>query len=371
MLGLRLEIQIPERLAGFAEAASREGDSVPVVSREFTSSEDGDHFISRLEHLQECLFRHIPDCPPPSLIDHLLVVIRPNLTATVAINSLAKSAMVRAKRTVQGGSPVLRDDILDVIRLELDVPIPNDCAIVFVDSVGWQKSLFFDFMPILDSPTPRDYDLPQVLGFQYAYLLFQDLFKITDAQWQELFKQDWFPFRLLPVDIVQRMVKHAAEGWDIDELLVDPKFTQAVQELAISSSPFLQAPAFSEHRELIAHAFERFNAGDYKSTVAILVPRIEGILRALHVGRSRPSPRILVQGATAKVEKDRGDATLLMPARFREYLLTVYFREWRDGQTPSHVSRHTVSHGVAPQDGFDFKSAAISVLTVLQLGLYL
>jgi hypothetical protein len=60
-----------------------------------------------------------------------------------------------------------------------------------------------------------------------------------------------------------------------------------------------------------------------------------------------------------------------MPARFRAYLSSVYFREWRPGQSPTHVSRHTVSHGVAPQDRFDLKSAMIAVLTTLQLGLYL
>jgi hypothetical protein len=371
MRGVKCEIRLPERVVGFAGATSRGPGSVSVISREFTSSEDGDRFISRLESLQHSIFSHVPDCPSPSMIDHLLAVVRPDLSAMVVINGAAKTALVRAKRTVQGGSPVLLDDILDVKRLEFDVSVPDDCAVVYVSSVGWRKSLFFDFVPIAEPPQRRAYDLGKVLGFQYAYLLFQDLFKISDAQWEALFRQDWFPFRLLPIDIVKVMLNHAAEGWDVDEMLQEPSVLDAIRNLADPASPFLQPVAFADHRDLIAHAFERFRAGDYKSTVAVLVPRIEGVLRSQHVGPARPTPSVLVQDATSKVDQDQGDATLLMPSRFREYLLSVYFREWRAGQAPTHVSRHTVSHGVAPQNRFDLKSASIAVLTALQLGLYL
>jgi hypothetical protein len=59
-----------------------------------------------------------------------------------------------------------------------------------------------------------------------------------------------------------------------------------------------------------------------------------------------------------------------MPAKFRDYLEQVYFKKWNPGDAAAHLSRHTVSHGVAPEELFNKKSAVLAVLTLLQLGLY-
>jgi hypothetical protein len=370
---MRGEIRLKERVIGFAAGAALPGAKVPVVSREFTSSEDGSLFVSRLEGFQGSLISQVPDCPPPSFIDTFLAVIHPDLRTTVIVNELSAHVSVRAKRAVKAGDLFRLDDVLDITRKELSEPIPEECGLVLIESFGWRKSLFFDLEPLTEDGKRRDFDLGLVLGSQHAYLLFQEQLRITDHQWEELFKQHWFPFRFLPFDTLKTVLNRAGERWDIDEILSDEKVMAALELAADSNSALLASPFFADHRQLIAHAFERFRAKDYKSTVAILFPRIEGVLRSIHAGTStgNASASALVVSSTATFEQKRGDATLLMPSKFREYLDRVYFRGWHPGQPPSHVSRHTVSHGVAPESEFNKKAAVVAVLTVLQLALYL
>jgi hypothetical protein len=368
---MRCEIQLKERLAGFVAKAARGPGNVSVVLREFSSSEDGSHLISRLEGLQQCLIGHVPGCPPPSFIDSFLAVLRPDLRVSIFINDVPMRVSIRPKRTVKHGDVVYLDDVLDVERVELEEPIPEDCGLVLIRSFGWRKSLFFDFAPVC-SNVARDYDLGAVLGVQHAYLTFQEHFRTSDNQWAELFRQHWFPFRFLPEKTLKAMLGHAENGWNIDELLDDSVLT-AIEAAADPGAALLSGRPFLEHRALIAHAFERFRARDYKSAVAILVPRIEGVLRAIHaeLGAERATSSALAASSTATYQKSRGDATLLMPDKFREYLQIVYFRSWKPGEGPSHVSRHTVSHGVAPEAMFNKKAAAVAVLTVLQIALYI
>lgn len=367
---MKCEIELSERLAGFvAESAQGPGD-VKVITREFSSSEDGSHFISRLEGLQRCLIRHVPACPPPSFIDTFLAIIRPDLKTSVYVNDVPLRLGIKPKRALKPGDIVYVDDILDVDRVELGVPVPEDCGIVVIRSFGWRKSLFFDFVPVSER-VPRDYSLEAVLGLQHAYLVFQEYFRISDEQWTELFRQHWFPFRFLPEATLKALLQRAEARWNMDDLLDDDSVLQAL-EAAADGAPLLGTAPFAEHRELLSHAFERFRARDYKSAVAILFPRIEGVLRAIHadVVETKPTSSSLAANSTATYEKEKGPATLLMPVKFREYLREVYFRQWHPGQDSSHVSRHTVSHGVAPESLFNKKAAAIGVLTVLQLALY-
>lgn len=371
---MKVEIRLPHLPAGFSAAAARPGTTVPVIPCEFTSSEDGAHFLSLVEGFQSGLLDHVPGCPRPSQIDRYVAVIRQDLTATVAVNDFTCSSVTRLKRDVKPGEVVAVDDVLDVVRLQLDIPVPDDAGFVLLQSVGWRKSLFFDLVPIAEQGRKRTYDLGAILGSQYAHLVFQDQLKITNERWREMFRQNWFPFRFLPHAALQAMLNHAAEKWDIDEILDQQGVLSAIERVADPDANFIGGPAFVEHAALLSHAFARFRERDYKSAVAILFPRIEGVLRSIHKQSAHgtpPNAAALVATSTAKTEKIRGDATLLMPVKFREYLGDVYFRSWRPGDPPEFGSRHSVSHGVAPEDLFDRKAAAIGVLTILQLSLYL
>jgi Domain of unknown function (DUF4263) len=167
---MAITFTLTERLAGYVAAAPA-GGKVQVCYRELIGPDDPVHLGQRLENIHNSLFGKIPGLPLPSLIDHLLVVIRPNLECTAYINELKILATVKTTRAVQAGSQVYVGDISDVTSVELGVELPPDCGVVFVRSSGWKRSLFFDFGPVLPEIGPRKYPIEQALAQQALLLL--------------------------------------------------------------------------------------------------------------------------------------------------------------------------------------------------------
>jgi hypothetical protein len=187
--------------AGYAVEHAYKGDRVKIVVREFTSSEDGELFVSRLEGLPSEILRLLPPDANilPSMIDHLLVIIRPDLETVVYVNECRIGVRIRAARTIQAGDYVRDDDIVDIETLRFDgVEIPVDAGVLCVFSSGWRKGLFFDLTPLHPAYRVGDYSLERVLGSYFAYLLNQTVFKLDESHWRLLFDQGWFPFVTLP-----------------------------------------------------------------------------------------------------------------------------------------------------------------------------
>lgn len=365
------EITLDERPAGYAmhDATGVEGQSVEVVVREFTSSEDGELFVTRLEGLPATLIHKLPVRVQPSQIDHLLALVRRDLSATVYLNELNILAKIQATRPISAGEPVREDDIADIAEVTFKgVEVPPDVAVMFLFSVGWRKGFFFDLLPIATEPVPMDYDLTKTLGSFYAFLLNRSVFSLTDAQWENLLKSGWFPFISLPRPLLKTLVGRARGSGILDVLV--PQVTKAVQEsLPRMLKRWETLPEFGPHLALISHAAERFRVPDFISTVAILVPRIEGLLRSVFSSlalREEPTQRTLA-GALIDIGADvLHPYSWLLPNRFRQYLTDFYFANFEPGQ-PAPFSRNSVGHGVADAADFNEKNAAIAFLILDQL----
>lgn len=210
--------------AGYALESVKEGQGgeVPVQVIEFTSTEDGQHFLQRLEKIPDQILRMVGGDRyiPPSQVDHMLAVIRRDMTGTVYLNELPLGTRVRVSRAIEAGEPIRKDDIIDIEELNLGgLEIPQDAGLVFVFSVGWQKGLFYDLGPLgPDGEVTRDYDLNAILGQLYTYLLFRERFTINDSEWDTLFKAQWFPFVALKNDTIEDMLRYMRAGWDLDDL---------------------------------------------------------------------------------------------------------------------------------------------------------
>lgn len=166
-----------------------------VVFREFTSSEDGDLFIQRLERFPNDILNKIPTKIKPSTIDHMLVLINQDKNAIVYINELHFILKIRPKRTkIKAGDPIFDDDIAEIESLEFEekININNDMGIIFLFSSDWRKGLFFDLGAFHTPPFSRKYDFEKMFGHFYAYLGFQHLFKINDDDWEKFFTQIGF-----------------------------------------------------------------------------------------------------------------------------------------------------------------------------------
>ena len=146
---------------------AREGEEVSVTYCEFTSTEDGQHFIQRLEAVPNAILTRLPNNVPPSQVDSMLAIIQANGRTTVYVNEVLHHLLVRARtaRHFRAGMPVNKDDIADVERLELGATIPADAGFLFLFSVGWRKGLFYDYGPLRGPRAQlRQYDVPSVLG---------------------------------------------------------------------------------------------------------------------------------------------------------------------------------------------------------------
>lgn len=166
-----IEFKIEERLAGYAAAPGKGGETVPVIYRELIGPLDALHLQQQLDQLHGTLFSKIPSLPDPSTIHHLLVLIRPDLSCIAYINELNIIDKVKVNRPVKRGEPVFAKDIADVAEVDLNVDIPPDFGIVFVRSLGWKRSLFFDFGPLLPDIGPRTTPIEKAFAQQSLLLL--------------------------------------------------------------------------------------------------------------------------------------------------------------------------------------------------------
>jgi hypothetical protein len=368
------QIRFDDLPAGYSMNVARGGENVQVCMREFSSSEDGDIFISRLEGLSDFILTHLPTAVMPSMIDHLLAVILPDKTATIYINELSFVTTVRPRRVVQKGEPIFQRDILDIERFYIqNVKIPKNAGILILLSHGWRRGFYYDLEPLHSKEAlERDYDLELLLGQFWTYLVFQDMFKIEQATWDKLFKQHWFPFIYLGYPLVKKIIGHARAGWDIDELIPEIQI-ETNNLISMTNNIWSLNPYFEPHNSLIEKAIERYQNEDHVSAASILYPRIEGVMRsylAKACSSQTPSAANLSRELIQKDAEKRHSCCLFFPERFHHYLDNVYFAHFSPGSNPD-VSRHSVAHGEARADAFNLKSSTIGLLILYQIALFL
>jgi len=371
------EIIFKDLPAGYSLSSGRAGEQVSVAIREFTSSEDGDSFITRLEGIPSEIIRMLPPESKiqSSVVDHMLAIIRRDKTATIYVNEIVFLVEVLNKRRdIEAGQAVYTDDIADLRKLIFkDITVPSDAGVLFLFSEGWRKGLYYDFKPLVgENPEDRDYDLEMICGQFYAYLGFQHLFKISEDEWNRLIAQQWFPFISLKKRLIQEIVNHARNDWDIDVLTerISNELTELIPALL---NKWGKNKLLEPHFALFKQATERYLEKDYISTTAILYPRIEGLMRTYHLASNqfgRPTQKNLVASVVDAKAVERHGHSLLLPNNFRRYLEEVYFANF-DPNDPKVLSRHTVSHGVAPAENFSLKGAILGLLILDQLSFYI
>lgn len=146
-------------IGGFAATAGKPGERAAVIVREMLTSLDGATFASRIEALHRSIFSRIPGLQKPWHLEHLLVVIKPSFEAIAYANELQEIGAIKIARAMEAGEPVYEKDILEIASLDLGVEIPADCGFVLIRSLGWHRSLFYDFGPLTSPNKVRDYDL--------------------------------------------------------------------------------------------------------------------------------------------------------------------------------------------------------------------
>lgn len=356
---------------GYARTGGVEGQLVQVVAREFLSSEDGERFFIRMDGWPREIVAALPPSAGiwPSNVDHLVALIRQDLTATVYVNELTQIAHIRSAWAFEAGQELTDRDIADVVELHFEgLDVPPDAALLVIFSHGWRKGLFFDFFPFHKPDYRRPYDLWKLLGSCSAYLMNQAPFRLTDDDWSYLINSGWFPFSALPPETRKQLIGFARSRMDPSLILPSVKAFLAT-DLGRLVENWSTKPPFQPHLELLKHAVSEFVEGDFVSTTAIVVPRIEGLMREVHAStaaREKATPTALterlIQGRSAELH----EYSWLLPHRFTQFLREAYFANFEPGQ-PAKFSRHSVGHGVASPGDFNEKSACVALLTLDQI----
>jgi hypothetical protein len=366
------EIVLDHLPAGYAKHGGRPDQEIDVVFREFCSTEDGQHFISRLEGTATAILEKISDHAgiAAAVTSSLLAIIRPDRSATIYWNEFHPTVQVRAKGKINKGDLVFLDHIMDVERLILPNGLVSaDAGLCYVFSFGWRKGLFFDYGPLLhgDNRRDRDYDLGLMLGYCYARVLFQHIFSISEEVWTEIFSQGWFPFSYLGTNLVKAMIDRAAEKLPIDDQLEEIS-AEVSKILPPRLDDWRNDSIVSGHVEVLQRAYERFLENDFISAASILYPRIEGVMRTF--GAMEHPGAGATQAELARIAAGTGsirEESLLLPHRFEVYLRDVYFASFKPGTMVDNVSRHTVSHGVVEPTRLDRKAATVGFLILMQI----
>lgn len=365
------EIKFDMPPAGYSVSTARGGENVKISIIEFTSSEDGDLFVSRLEGFPSQIISKLPPKANirESQVDNLLVIIRQDNTATVYINELNIAMRTRINRSVGKGEAIFQNDIIDIDEIKFNgIEIPEDAGFAFIFSHGWRKAFYYDFKPLSPPHEKRDYDISKILGHYYNYLLFQGLFKITEEEWKGLFKQQWFPFVSLKKETTFEILNYLRAGWDIDDLLEKIE-AEANNLLDLMLERWGKHSLFADHLPLLEKGIERYRSEDHISCTAIIYPRIEGIIRTVHQ-KIKPDEKATQKNLVDSLDKARSvkkeKYSRLLPQKFVEYIEQVYFANFSPGK-PSPVSRNTVSHGVASAKDFSLKAATIGLLIIDQI----
>lgn len=369
------EIQLNEPVHGYALDSALEGQTVNIRIEEFTSSEDGELFMSRLEELPQLLLSRLPSNAniQPSMIDHLVAIIKKDLTATVYVNECKVVIRTRTGRAVGAGEEVTEDAIVDIDRLSFDgVHFPKDAGVVCVFSAGWRKGFYFDLSPLIPDKPDRTYEVEELLGSYMARLQYQQLFSLNENDWDFLIQRGWFPFVSLPKRTARKLISFAQSRLDLDTVL--PEVVKAVTAaLPVMRERWSESELLRPHLELLLHSVDEFAEDDYISCTAIIYPRIEGILRSIHEALGKEgkiTQSSLTQVSTEARQEELHPHSWLLPDKFQRFIKESYFAHFTPGE-PAKLSRHTVGHGVATVEQFNEKAACLGLLIVDQLFFYL
>lgn len=157
-----ISFTLPERPAGYALQAAGKGEIALVQCAEIIPATEPTSVQDQLMGLHAMVFRHIPGLPDPSQINHILVVIRGDLSGEAYVNDLRQVANVKLARAVKAGDLVRDGDVSDIVDVDLGVVVPDDCGVVYVMSHLWKRAVYFDFFPLHAIPQPRIGPLGQV-----------------------------------------------------------------------------------------------------------------------------------------------------------------------------------------------------------------
>ena len=335
------------------------------------SSEDGGAFLFHLEAIWGYFSAQVTT--RPSMVDNFLAILPPNGEVTMYCNELSQIIHMRSKAELKTGQIVTKDDIAEINHVHFKtaedetIEIPSDSGVVIIISHAWRKSLFYDFRPL--TGPERSIDVGKLVGRQLAGMLFQEFYSIADENWDRMIDWGWFPFIGLSETDRRQIIGFSTRNEEAREIM-KAVCENYLTKIADRLDSWRKKAILQEHVPFLESARERLLNDDFIACISILYPRIEGVMRGLAL-IANPAADTGQSKMVENLIANREESSLLLPSRFKKYLLKFYFRSFDFAKGELPLSRHTVGHGLSRATDYDLVNATTGFLIFEQLFYYL
>lgn len=376
-IGEPLRFKDVEPLSGFSMEPAKPGDMVKVCTRLALTSDQP--LFHRLVESFAGVIAHMAQQAGTAVnlqrADTVLLVLKPDNTAELWVDTAAVSIRCAVKRDVAAGTVVFESDIADITGMMFPcVEIGEKDKVLCVFREAWRFGFAFDMNPDgklnLEAFTTTLGTLHRELRYRHLYQAMAD-----EALFGRLIGAGWFPFAEIITAEFKELLHHGEAGFDLAEIepAIIAKFDEARLQHLLRR--WLAKPHFAAKSDLLKEAVEAFAAGKPVTVIKILLTEIEGILndayRAAHNGQGAKLKELLTFAEASATQRAGSSNTLMFPAAFGRYLSQHTFANFDPvAQTGTAGSRHAVGHGAAAQDSYTMPRALQAILTLDQLAFY-
>lgn len=376
-VGKPLHFTNVEPLVGFVAEAAKGGQQIKVWTKLALTSDDPlfHRFAENLANVINHMAHQAGIGVNLRRADTVLLVLKPDATAELWLDTAAVSIRCAIKRAVAAGTVIFEHDIADVTGMSFPCVIFGTAdKVLCLFREDWRFGFAFDMNP----EGKLDVDgFTATLGTLYRELRYKHLYDALSepAVFDRLLSAGWFPFVEIITAEFRDLLRHCEAGFNVGEIedKIIAKFDDARMQRILER--WVAKPHFAAKAELLNAAITAFCKKEPVAVIKILLTEIEGVLndahRAAHGGQGAKLKDLLAFAEASAERKAGGSSTLLFPKAFGQYLREHTFANFDPiTHTGTASSRHAVGHGAASQDSYTRPRALQAVLTLDQLAFY-
>jgi hypothetical protein len=376
-IGEPLRFANVESLAGFSAEAGKGGQQIKIWTRlALTSDEPLFHRLAEsLAGVINQMARQAGTAVNLSRADTVLLILKPDGTAELWLDTAAVSLECAVKRAMSAGTVIFEHDIADVTGMSFPcVTFGEADKVLCLFRQDWRFGFAFDMNP--DGKLDIE-GFTKTLGTLYRQLRYKHLYDALSEPglFDRLLTTGWFPFVEILTSEFRDILHHCEAGFDVTEIeeKIIARFDSTRVERILER--WLAKPHFAAKADLLKAAISAFQKSEPVAVIKILLTEIEGVLndayRTIHGGKGARLKDLLAFAEASAEHKAGGADTLLFPKAFGRYLREYTYANFDPStQKGKAGSRHAVGHGAASQESYTMPRALQAILALDQLAFY-